>query len=487
MGRLATVIVMGNEVVPRLPELLDLLTNEAAQLLGAERASIFLLDENRSELTSQVALGSEDTLRFDARLGIAGAVALGGETIHVPDVDVDDRFYPGVDARTGFQTRSVLATPLTAPAGEILGVFEVLNKRSGAFSSSDQDVLEALARHAARAIDSARSIHELRRQNHRLRREAARRFSTEAIVGTNTRIQRIVQLIDEIRDTDVNVLITGETGTGKELLARAIHGSSPRAAGAFIALNCAALPAELVEAELFGVEKGVATGVDARPGKFEQANGGTLFLDEIGDLSAAAQAKILRALQERVVERVGGRQPIPVDVRVLSASNRVLDREAREGRFRTDLFYRLKVVHLEPPPLREIPEDIPLLASRLLAQKCEELGREPKHLSAAALRRLSDHDWPGNVRELENEMLRLAASVRRAEIREDDLGDAIAARPVRGRGDLKGAVEDLERRLIEEALTACQGNKAQAAKRLGLSRQGLLNKMNRFGLGSSSD
>jgi len=456
-----------------LAELLDHLAHEAAELLGAERASVFLLDESRSELTSQVALGSDRVLSFDARLGIAGAVALGGESIVVPDAKSDDRFYPGIDQRTGFVTRSILAAPLLDPSGESIGAIEVLNRKQGTFDDADREVLESVARHAARAIGDARAIRELRAQNERLRRDAKRLYSTEAIVGTHPRVRAIVQLIEEIRDTSVNVLVTGETGTGKELIARAIHGSSPRAGGPFVALNCAALPAELVESELFGIESGVATGVQARAGKFEQAEGGTLFLDEIGDLPAAAQAKILRALQERIVERVGGRNPVPVDVRVVAATNRDLG----GGDFRADLYYRLKVVHIETPALREIPEDIPLLAGRLLARKCADLGREPKRLAPDAVRRLRAHAWPGNVRELENEMTRLAAAVRRDEIRAEDL--SLPEGPG-GPGTLKDAVAALERRMIDDALRACGGNKAQAARRLGLSRQGFLNKLRRI-------
>jgi len=463
-----------------LPQLLDVIAEEAAQLLGAERASIFLLDESRSELWSQVALGSDEVLRFDARLGIAGAVALGKESVLVPDVAEDDRFYPGMDAQTGFRTRSIVAAPLTMPSGECIGAFEALNKRTGTFSQADLELLEALGRSAARSIRDTMSLEALQKQNTDLRRQVDRRGSTEALVGTSPRIRAIVQLIEEIRDTDVNVLITGETGTGKELIARAIHGSSARRERPFVAVNCAALPEELVESELFGIEKGVATGVDARAGKFEQAHGGTLFLDEIGDLSAAAQAKILRVLQERVVDRVGGSRPVPVNVRVLAATHQNLDKAVEAGEFRSDLFYRLKVVAIETPSLREVPEDVPLLATRLLASKCEELGREPKTLSGDAMRSLATHAWPGNVRELENEMTRLAASVRRDEITADDLSSTIRRQAASGVHDLKVAVEQLERQLIRDALAACGGNKAQAAKRLGLSRQGLLNKLQRY-------
>ena len=224
--------------------------------------------------------------------------------------------------------------------GEIIGAFEALNKRSGVFSARDEESLTALASHAAVAIETAQLIGELRRnqdeltqQNAHLWREVESRYATHGIIGTGQRIQQIVRLVERIRDSAVNVLITGESGTGKELAAKALHYNSPRARKPFVALNCAALPETLLESELFGIEKGVATGVNSRVGQFQKADGGTLFLDEIGDLSLTAQAKILRVLQERVLERVGGRNAIPVDVRLLAATNKDLEAEIAKGSF----------------------------------------------------------------------------------------------------------------------------------------------------------
>jgi len=282
------------------------------------------------------------------------------------------------------------------------------------------------------------------------------------------------------------VLITGESGTGKELIARAIHASSRRSAGPFVALNCAALPEELLESELFGIERGVATGVTARPGRFEQAHGGTLFLDEIGDLSPTAQAKILRVLQERRVARVGARgAEQPVDVRLVAATNRDLEQEVAAGRFREDLFFRLKVVHVETPPLREVPDDIPLLAQRFLDRACREMGRAPKRLGKEALARLRTYPRPGNVRELENEMTRLAATARGKSIAVKGLSPSVAAArgeavPVRS---LAAAVAELETALIRDALRRNRGNRSATARELGLSRQGLLNKLKRHEIG----
>ena len=300
-----------------LTSLLDLMAREAARLIEADRASIFLLDRDKSELWSKVALGSDEILRFDARLGIAGAVALAGEAICVGDAQRDSRFYARIDAHTGYQTRNLLAVPMRNYEGESLGVFEVLNKRDGAFTDEDKEILRLLAAHAAIAIETAQLIAELRahrnqlmEESRQLRKEVESRFFTHFLIGASPQIQQVVRLIEQIRDSAVNVLITGESGTGKEQVAKAIHYGSPRAQAPFVALNCAALPDNLVESELFGIERGVATGVERRVGKFEAAGGGTLFLDEIGDLSLIAQAKILRALQERVVERVGGRKSI---------------------------------------------------------------------------------------------------------------------------------------------------------------------------------
>jgi DNA-binding NtrC family response regulator len=231
----------------------------------------------------------------------------------------------------------------------------------------------------------------------------------------------VLALVERIRDTSVDVLITGESGTGKELMAKTIHYSSPRARKPFVALNCAALPENLLESELFGIEKGVATGVEKRIGQFEAAHGGTLFLDEIGDLSLTAQAKILRVLQERVVQRLGGRETIPIDVRVLAATNQNLDEAIKQGKFREDLYYRLKVIHLRLPPLRTIPDDIEQLAHFFLARMCGEMNRAPLRFSPQAIEALRSAPWPGNIRQLQNEIKRLAICVAGPVIELEDL------------------------------------------------------------------
>src|SRR4051812_2095609 len=482
-----------------LGPLLDLIAREATSLLDCDRASIFLLDRERKELWSKVALGSDDILRFDSGVGIAGRAVTTGETVNVRDAYSDPRFYTGVDDQTGYRTRNVLAVAVRNQGGEIIGAFEVLNKRIGVFTTRDEEALQALASHAANAIETAQLIGELRRsqdelaeQNGRLWREVENKYASHGIIGSGQKIQQVVRLIERIRDSVVNVLITGESGTGKELTAKAIHYTSPRARKPFVALNCAALPETLLESELFGIEKGVATGVNPRDGHFQKADGGTLFLDEIADLSLTAQAKILRVLQERVVERVGGAKPVAVDVRLLAATNKDLGAEIAKGNFREDLYYRIKVIHIHLPPLRDIRDEIPLLASHFLSEYCRETGHAPMQFSAAVLRKLSTSAWPGNVRQLRNEVMRLAACAAGSTIEEDDLWEdlpvprvetATAARRARPQS-LKDAIEQLEREMIAEALGTTKNNQQQAARLLGLSRQGLINKVKRFGLGA---
>jgi Nif-specific regulatory protein len=478
-----------------LGTLLDLIAREAISLLDCDRASIFLLDRDRNQLWSKVALGSDEILRLDAALGVVGHAVQTGEPVNVKDAYNDPRFYHAIDERSGYRTHTLLAVLMRNQHGDIIGAFEALNKKAGVFTERDQESLTGLATHAAVAIETAQLVGALRRtqdelaeQNGHLRREVESRFSTHGIICAGARMQQVVRLIERIRDSSVSVLITGESGTGKELAAKAIHYTSPRSRKPMVALNCAALPDTLVESELFGIEKGVATGVESRIGHFQKADGGTLFLDEIGDLSLAAQAKILRVLQEHTLERVGGRTPLRVDVRVLAATNKDLPNAIAKGTFREDLYYRLNVIHVQMPPLREIREEIPLLANHFLSEYCKECGRPMMRFSPGVMRHLVTRDWPGNVRQLRNEVMRLSACNSGDLIVEDDLWETLPpprydSPPPTPSSSLKDAVEDLERRMIAQVLAETRNNQLQAAKRLGLSRQGLINKMKRYSLG----
>ena len=384
----------------------------------------------------------------------------------------------------------------------MIGVFQVLNKRDDGFLAEDEQFAEALASQAAVALENARQLmdleekqKELIEENETLRQEVEERFSTRNILGSAQCIDEIRQLIDRISATTVSVLITGENGTGKELAARAIHHGGPRGPKAFVAVNCAALPEGLVEAELFGIEKGVATGVERRVGRIESASGGTLFLDEIGDLSLPAQAKLLRALQEKEVEWVGGRQPVPVDIRLVAATNKDLKEEIKAGRFRQDLYFRLNVVRLEMPSLKEIRGDIPLLATHFLRLYGPEFGSAAKGFAPEAMQALSSYEWPGNVRELENEIKRglvlSSGDLIQVEdfsdpIREEKLSTGLGEVPAAAGADegkpLKQRVTALEIQMIRGAMSQTDDDRRRAAKLLGLSHQGLLNKLKRYGL-----
>ena len=476
-----------------LASLQALITKEAKELLQAERVSIFLFDRDNCELWSAISQEGK-IMRLDARLGIAGAVAMSGKTINVADAYQHPLFYKEVDIQTGYRTRTLLAVPLHSLGGAVIGVGEASNKLHGEFTDGDAEILATLAAHLTDIIESLPLAAELRAQYPRQVAEPpapyTSGFSTQNIVGMSHRIQSIVRLIDQIRTTSVDVLIHGESGTGKELIAKALHYNSPRAKRPFVALNCAALPDNLIEPELFGIERGVATGVDRRIGKFEAAQGGTLFLDEIGDMSVSAQGKILRVLQERSIDRIGGRTPVPIDVRIIAATNRDLESVMKQKQFREDLYYRINVVQIQTPCLRDVSEDIPTLANHFLQKHCALAQTELKRFSPTAMDRLIRYPWPGNTRQLENEVKRLIASVRGKSIGVDQLSLPPPAASTEtqlhpGRSaakTLNEAVEQLEREMIESALDNSGGNKLRAAQALGLSRQGLIKKLRRLGL-----
>jgi DNA-binding NtrC family response regulator len=295
----------------------------------------------------------------------------------------------------------------------------------------------------------------------------------DEIAGESRRLREVVDTADRVAGKDVPVLITGESGTGKELVARRIHGRSGRAKKPFVAINCAALPESLAESELFGHERGAFTGAERqRLGRFEEASGGTLFLDEVGELSAAAQGKLLRALEERVIRRVGAARDIPVDIRLIAATNRDLS----NGGFRSDLYFRLAVVRLEIPPLRERPDDIPIVAQHLLARLARKHGMVMPQFSTDAVHALRRHPWPGNVRELRN-VLERALILRAGEpIRESDLALAPMS------PSLATTRDEAEKERVLQALRQAHGNRETAAKFLGVSVRTLYYRLNRLGL-----
>ncbi len=313
------------------------------------------------------------------------------------------------------------------------------------------------------------------------------------IITQDTSFSRVLERAAQAAGSTATVLIEAESGTGKELLARMVHGKSPRSSGPFVAVNCAALPENLLESELFGFEKGAFTGAAAsKPGKFELANKGTLLLDEIGEMAGILQAKLLRGLQEKEVDRIGGKEPVKIDVRVIATTNRALEALVRSGSFREDLYYRLNVIRLTIPPLHERADDIPLLADLFCKRYGREFGREGVRCSTAALERLRRHRWPGNARELENTIQRAVALCSSSVIEAEDLFLADSPAPAEAQPTQTAAstgvpagittMREMERELIRKTLEETNGNRTRAAKVLGISLRTLRNKLNEFGL-----
>jgi Nif-specific regulatory protein len=369
------------------------------------------------------------------------------------------------------------------------------------YGEEEQTLLRTIAGYCARALENLQLYEALQEAQEKLRlenlalREAVRKeYGENAILGKSPAIQLVLQQVRNFGKSDANVLITGETGTGKELVARAVHYHSTRMDGPFLGVNCTAIPENLVESEFFGIEAGTATGVKKRTGWFEQAHGGTLFIDEVGDMPAASQAKLLRVLQERTLRRVGGDREIAVNVRVIAATNKNLQEEISAGRFREDLYYRLAVLELRIPPLRERREDLALLAQHFLRIFENRLHRQTAGFSSEVLQILESYDWPGNVRELENEIERL---ITLAEAGQRLEAEQLSPKLARQRGKsavrplvathLREAVDQLEREMIVAALAKHHNNKSRVARTLGLSRLGLQHKMERLGITSRSE
>ncbi len=340
------------------------------------------------------------------------------------------------------------------------------------------------------SVERALSQRALLRENLVLRRSLEGRVELGGIRSKDERMRRIFEVVDSIADTRASVLLQGESGVGKSALARALHARSSRATKPFVVVDCGAIPATLLESTLFGHVRGAFTGANRdKAGLIEAADGGTLFLDEIGNAPLELQARLLRVVQERVFERVGDERTRSVDVRWIAATHRNLESEARAGRFREDLYWRLNVVSIELPPLRERPGDIPLLALSFLERYAAEHRRDVRGIAPQAVAALAAYQWPGNVRELEHVLERAVLLARTSELSVADLGPALAdAAPrtsethVAGLVDLKTALELPEKRLIEEALTACGGRRQEAARRLGINRSTLFNKLRRHGL-----
>ena len=399
----------------------------------------------------------------------------------------------------GASIRSTIGVPLWK-GEEILGVIQVDNRASpGMFDSADLDALGVLAASASLAIANARLVRrllaaeeQLSKENTFLKgRERQKSSGAVEIIGQSRAVRELLKQLDKVVDTRVTVLVEGETGTGKELIASAVHYRSRRRAKLFVAQNCAALPENLLESELFGHKRGSFTGAtEEKRGLFDVADGGTLFLDEVTEMPLALQAKLLRVLQEGEIRPIGATHTKIVDVRIVAASNRNLEKEVEAGRFRQDLYYRLKVFPIRVPPLRERRDDVPLLAGHFLERYSKEIGKPIAGFSQGAMELLMSYDWPGNVRELENEVQRLVIQVDPDNFVTPDLlsprvrqMEGVLAQAGAVKGTLKDMVEQVEKYFILETLREHGNNKTSAAKVLGITREGLHKKLKQLGIG----
>ncbi len=534
-ARITAELARETELVPLLRQIVD----SAVALVGGERGFLLLTEAGRPAEGEAVSIGDlsvrvarsfdrSDIVVPRSRLsmGIAARVLESGRPVLAVDATEDERF-AGMASVEDLRLRSVMCLPIRI-RDRVIGVLYVDNRlQQSAFSQDDLELVELFAAQAAVAILNSRRVAELRERNQRLeqsrqqiaalneqlgrkvrdrdtelavvRAELGRergRYDYTSIVGASDGMREVFQQLDRIVESELPVLIHGESGTGKELIARAIHFNGPRRERPFVTENCAALPDTLLESELFGHARGAFTGAHRqKQGLFEQANGGTLFLDEIGDMSPQMQKKLLRVLQEGEFRPLGMDRKVKVDVRLLAASHRDLEELVRSGEFREDLYYRIHVLTVDLPPIRERREDIPLLAEHLLARAAREASRPVPVVPHEVMSALVAHDWPGNVRELENEMRRLVV-LAGDELTLELLSPAVRERRSAGTpaqaqaladnpGDIRAAVADLERRSIEAALAQSGGNKSQAAGLLGISRFALQRKLDKYDIGST--
>jgi two-component system response regulator HydG len=427
---------------------------------------------------------------FEVVTAVGGAQGVEKINDERPDVVLSDVRMPGVGGLEVLLAAKELdrALPVILMTAQASLQTAIRAVNEGAFYYIQKpfanDELVAIVRRAAES-------RQLRRENQQLKAEIVRRERGDSVrpIGRSKRFLDVMRLAETVAPSDSTVLISGESGTGKEVLARYIHELSGRAGGPFVSINCGALPENLLESELFGHVRGSFTGaVRDKQGLFVAARGGSFFLDEVGEMSPATQVKLLRVLQEREVIPVGATEPVPVDVRIIAATNRDLDEEIRRGGFRSDLFYRLNVITLTLPPLRDRAEDIPVLAEHFLAKFAASRGREPASLAAATATALQGYDWPGNVRELENALERAAVLSGTGEIQPSTLPSRITERPaqplVAASLPPNPTLEIIERAYIHWVLHAESGNKTRAAEVLGIDPSTLYRKLLRYGMES---
>ena len=472
-----------------LNHVLEQVIVHATKLTNSVAASIILCDSNEDLVIRHATGPASDVIsniRFPLAKGIAGHCIGTGKIVVVFDAKKNPHHFEEIDKVSGFKTESVLCVPLSVK-GKTIGCVELLNKRDGTlFNEDDIAVATIMSNFAAVSVSNARSYDSLQRTNYALKSELG---SEEIVIGKNAKMKKILQSVNKLKDTKSNVLVLGESGTGKGIIARTIHEQSSRKDNPFVTVNCSILSPTLLESELFGHEKGAFTGADKlKIGRFEFADGGTVFLDEIGEIDKSTQTKLLRILQEKVFERVGSTKTISTDIRIIAATNSDLEKAVEQNLFRRDLYYRLKVIVFQLPPLKERREDIPAFAEFFLDKYGSELGKSAQKFDKECMDALVSYDYPGNIRELENIVERAVVLADDDIIHISDLPDEIQYRK-KGIFDRQivepektKSISEMEKDVIFKTLLECSWNQSMAARLLGLSRDKLRYRIKKYGL-----
>jgi transcriptional regulator with GAF, ATPase, and Fis domain len=474
--------------------LLDYYVRILPKLMGAERCTIYIIELGTSRIWSKYGTGIQEKQIEAPREGsIAGRVITTGESVVENNLEQRRGHHKKVQDETGFETRNMVCVPIKSVTGHgVTGAIQVLNKKELSFSAEDLDLLEEIAKYMSISIESIILNQEILRISEQLNREVKRFergfFLDRLFIAESPAMFDVLDMVQMVSSSPVNILLQGENGTGKELIARMIHEGSSRREQPFVAVNCAAVPENLMESEFFGYEKGAFTGADRRKrGIFEEASGGTLMLDEIAELPPAIQPKFLRAIQEGEGTRLGGNKVIKYDLRIISATNKDLKQEVERGRFREDLFFRLFSVEVRIPPLRERKEDIVPLAVAFLKEVSSRFDKQVSGFAPEVLYLFEGYSWPGNVRQLRREVERMVALTPSGETITPDKcsRELLTALPAAHRREpaslsIPEQVQTLETSLIRKALEETRGNKLRAAQLLGITRQGLHKKLKRY-------
>ena len=455
---------------------LEMIIESVTRLMEAKASSLLLVDKTTSKLYFHVATGDvkDEVKKFQINMGqgIAGHVALTGKPLLIPDVSKDERWDRTISEATGFETRSIACVPIKL-GREVIGVIQIIDREDGRpIREADMEILSHFSELASLAIERARDYGDIVSENISLKKELESRYE---IIGKSKALEKVVGDSVKVANSKTTTLITGESGTGKELVARLIHRIGPRRKKRLMMVNCAAFTETLLESELFGHEKGAFTGaISRKTGVLEIADGGTLFLDEVAEMSPSMQVKLLRVIQEGTFSRVGSATPLQVDIRVIAATNKDLYQQVQQGSFREDLYYRLNVVHIHIPPLRERREDILVLAQHFLDKYKAIRGNPNLRFRKETLQVLENYHWPGNVRELQNATERAVVMGNTEEIRGEDLPFTVTPSVTTGQKllgcSLKEALDGFKRNFLQQSLDLQGGSVKETAKTLKVQR-----------------